>query len=81
MTIQALDFSTKKAFMAAVKEDPNSVFLNDPSFFNPPISTGTVAQFGEVYAGKQFAIADGSPQRKWFATIAFDSTGKVKKVS
>ena len=46
-----------------------------------PLNYRETSMFGNEYkADGKFCVADGSPQRKWFAEVTMES-GRIKKVA
>lgn len=64
MTHIAPHFKTKKAFKAAVAEDPERVFVEDPSLFAP--ISGSVRDV--LVMGGEFTVTN-HPKRSWFARV------------
>lgn len=58
------NYPTKKAFKEAVKANPEKVYLDDPSMFDPV--SGSVAV---VMARKGMVTVTNHPKRSWFACI------------
>ncbi len=57
-------FKTKKHFKAAIAEDPDRVFVDDPSMFNP--ISGSVLSVSRQM--RSFTVTN-HPKRSWFARV------------
>ncbi len=66
-------YPTKKSLKEAIKNDPNSVELVDPSMFNAV--SGTVP---EILEQKNPFTVTNHPKRSWFAEITIALKGKYK---
>lgn len=63
--------TTKAAFKAAVAENPDAVFVDDPSLFNPV--SGSVTHVLAVHGS--FTVTN-HPKRTWFAQVKPGKDGK-----
>ena len=66
-------YKSKKAFKEAVAKDPNNVFVDDPSAFNPV--SGSVAFVLEETG--EFNVTN-HPKRSWYSTVKIATGGKNK---
>lgn len=65
-------FKSKKAFKEAVMADPQNVFVEDPSLFNP--YSGNVEA---VFKIKGAFTVTNHPKRSWFAAVECNKNGDI----
>lgn len=65
-------YPTKKAFKEAVRNNPDAVYVDDPSPFNPV--SGSVR---EVVVKRRMFTVTNHPKRSWFAQVELDIDGKI----
>lgn len=69
------NYPSKKAFKAAVEADASSVYLDDPSIFDPV--SGDVAS---VVEAKGIVFVTNHPKRSWYANVRKRADGQGYKV-
>lgn len=67
-------FPTKKAFISAVKENPERVFVEDPSIF-PGSCSGNVLEVAKKL--RSFCVTN-HPKRSWFASVKYTEEKGLK---
>jgi hypothetical protein len=74
LIVSPYKYPSKKSFKEAVHENPENVYVEDPSIFGEPIS-GSIA----FVVGKKGSITvTNHPKRSWFAKIDLKTKGKFK---
>lgn len=66
-------YKSKKAFKEAVKNNPDSVVLDDPSVFGNAIS-GSVTY---IMSQTDNITVTNHPKRSWFAAIKLNKKGSI----
>lgn len=67
------EYKTKKSFREAVNDNPDTVWVTDPSIFNP--ITGRVPFV--LDQGGEFTVTN-HPKRSWFARVYYDKKRNIK---
>ena len=65
-------FRTKRQFVEAVNNNPDRVYLDDPSMFNP--ISGSVS---EIMRRESMITATNHPKRSWYAMIKRTKDGGI----